>query len=175
MNEQKLVEKDEKTGMIRDVVFIKTSRLHVVGLIVNIHGEELEIPIHKVKISGDNMVIPLINKKAIKTFIKSSGHTVLEPISIRIKVLPKARKLLEGGKTDRIEAVSTIMLDINDALLSKCPICMGKVESMEEFVFCQSCLTPYHKSCIDELLKSVPREKCWNCGNIDLSQISKLT
>jgi hypothetical protein len=174
INGQKIIERGREIGIIKDVIFIKTSKLHAVALLADVYGEELEIPLSSIEIRDDGIVIPLINKEVIEQIVKSPEHGGLEPMSVRIKILPKAMRLLRSVEAQQKETTSTIILDVNDVLLSKCPICMGKVESMEEFVFCPSCLTPYHKSCLNELLKSAPDEKCWNCGDIALTRIIQL-
>jgi hypothetical protein len=171
---QKIIGGGREIGTIKDVIFVKTSKLHAVALLADVYGKELEIPLSSIKIRDDEIVIPLINREVIEQIIKFPEDKGLEPMSVMIKILPKAMRLLRSVEAQQKGATSTIILDVNDVLLSKCPICMGKVEFMEEFVFCPSCLTPYHKSCLGELLKSVPDEKCWNCGDIALARIAQL-
>lgn len=162
-------------GIISDIIFLKTNMLHAVGLLVNINGKEVEIPFSSIKVKDDDIVAKLIIEERCRFFIKPSRHIGSEPVSIKVKILPKAMKLLQSREIRQSENALTIMVNINDVLLSKCPICMGKVEPIEEFTFCPSCLTPYHISCINGLLKSVPNEKCWNCGDIHLTRLIQST
>lgn len=172
INGQKVLSEDGVVGTIRNVVFVEMNTLHAIALLVDINGKEFEIPLSLVKIRDGKIYIPSVARGQMR-LIKPSEYESYEVPSIRIMVLPKAMSLIRSKEAQQ-KATSTIMLDINDALLSKCPICMGKFESTEEFVFCPSCLTPYHESCINELLKSVPNEKCWNCNSTDLAGIVQL-
>ncbi|MEM1554434.1 MAG: PRC-barrel domain-containing protein [Thermoproteota archaeon] len=169
---QEVFSEEGFVGTVKNVIFVETNTLHAIALLVDINGKDFEIPLPLVKIREGRIVIPSVTRDQMR-LIKPSEYESRDILPIRITVLPKAINLIRGEENQQ-KVTSTIMLDVNDVLLSKCPVCMGKVESIEEFLFCPSCLTPYHESCINELLKSVPNEKCWNCNNVDLVKIAQL-
>jgi sporulation protein YlmC with PRC-barrel domain len=170
ISEQKIIgEQGEVIGTIKDVIFTKTHMLHPIALLIEVNGKEIEIPFSFIKIKDDNLIIQPFIKDWMKVSIEPSQYMNLEPFVMKMKVFPKAIKLLNNRK--REEETLIIKIDINEVLLSKCPLCMGEVKPTEEFTFCPSCLTPYHKSCINEILKSNSEEKCWSCNNINLVRL----
>lgn len=167
INGQKIIgEQGEIIGIVKDVIFAKTSTLHAIALLIEMNGKELEVPLSSIEIINDNLLIKS-KVKLTGLSIEPPQFTDLKSGLIRIKVFPKAIRLLREKEMKQKE-IPTVEININNILLSKCSICRGEISSIEEFTFCPSCLTPYHKSCINELLKSNSKEKCWNCSNIDL-------
>jgi len=174
ISEQKIIgEQGEVIGTIKDVIFTKTSMLHPIALLIEVNGKEMEVPFSFIKIKDDDLIIQPFIKERLKVFIEPSQYMNLEPFVMKMKVFPKAIKLLKDKKIEKEDSI--IKIDINKVLLSKCPLCMGEVNPTEEFTFCPSCLTPYHKSCINEILKSNSEEKCWSCNNINLVRLIQFT
>jgi len=81
--------------------------------------------------------------------------------------------LYEKEKKRVKESEETITLKLTSNLLkAKCPICQAIAASNpSEITICPNCLTLYHVSCIKDVIKSVPNDKCWVCNQIELKTL----